>query len=33
MRREEHPDYTGDEEFNYFLSVLFPDEQLAIMDY
>ncbi|MFR2406122.1 MAG: DUF1015 domain-containing protein, partial [Eubacterium callanderi] len=33
MRREERPDYTGDEEFNYFLSVLFPDEQLAIMDY
>lgn len=33
MRREEHPDYTGDEEFNFFLSVLFPDEQLMIMDY
>ena len=32
-RREEHKDYTGDEEFNYFLSVLFPDEQLVIMDY
>lgn len=32
-RREEHPDYTGDEEFNYFLAVLFPDEQLKIMDY
>lgn len=32
-RREEHPDYKGDEEFNYFLSVLFPDEQLMIMDY
>lgn len=32
-RREEHPDYTGDEEFNYFLSVLFPDNQLAILDY
>ncbi len=32
-RREEHPDYTGDEEFNYFLSVLFPDEQLMIMPY
>ncbi|MBQ7480996.1 MAG: DUF1015 domain-containing protein [Lachnospiraceae bacterium] len=32
-RREEHPDYTGDEEFNYFLSVLFPDDQLMIMDY
>lgn len=32
-RRAEHPDYTGDEEFNYFLSVLFPDEQLHILDY
>lgn len=32
-RRAEHPDYTGTEEFNYFLSVLFPDEQLMIMDY
>ncbi|MGN0352592.1 MAG: DUF1015 domain-containing protein [Roseburia sp.] len=33
QRREEHPDYTGEEEFNYFLSVLFPDEELLIMDY
>ncbi|MBU4440654.1 MAG: DUF1015 family protein [Acetobacterium sp.] len=33
MRREANPDYTGAEEFNYFLSVLFPDEQLYIMDY
>lgn len=32
-RREEHPDYDGTEEFNYFLSVLFPDEQLMIMPY
>lgn len=32
-RRKEHPDYSGTEEFNYFLSVLFPDEQLMIMDY
>lgn len=32
-RREEHPGYTGREEFNYFLSVLFPDDQLMIMDY
>ena len=32
-RREEHPDYTGEEEFNYFLSVLFADEELMIMDY
>ena len=33
MRREANPDFTGTEEFNYFLSVLFPDEQLYIMDY
>lgn len=33
MRRREHPDYTGEEGFNYFLSVLFPDEELHILDY
>ena len=33
IRRKEHPGYTGEEEFNYFLSVLFPDQQLMIMDY
>lgn len=33
QRRKEHPGYTGEEEFNYFLSVLFPDDQLMIMDY
>ena len=32
-RREENPGYDGTEEFNYFLSVLFPDEELMIMDY
>ncbi|MCR4923305.1 MAG: DUF1015 family protein [Lachnospiraceae bacterium] len=32
-RREAHPEYKGDEEFNYFLSVLFPDDQLKILDY
>lgn len=32
-RRKENPEYTGREEFNYFLSVLFPDEQLKILDY
>lgn len=32
-RRQEHPDYDGTEEFNYFLSVLFPHDQLMIMDY
>ncbi len=32
-RRREHPGYTGEEEFNYFLSVIFPDDELMIMDY
>lgn len=32
-RRETYPDFTGEEEFNYFLSVIFPDEELMIMDY
>lgn len=32
-RRAEHPDYDGTEEFNYFLSVLFPAEELKILDY
>lgn len=32
-RRKEHPDYDGTEEFNYVLSVLFPDEQLMILAY
>ena len=32
-RREENPGYTGKEEFNYFLSVLFPDNELKILPY
>jgi uncharacterized protein (DUF1015 family) len=32
-RRGEFKDYTGKEEFNYFLSVLFPHDELYIMDY
>lgn len=32
-RRKENPNYTGDEEFNFFLSVLFPHDQLMILDY
>ena len=32
-RRIEKPDYTGDEEFNYYLSVIFPSDQLQILDY
>lgn len=33
MRREENPNYTGEEEFNYFLAVAFPDNDLMVMDY
>lgn len=32
-RRGQHPDYDGSEPFNYFLSVLFADNELRIMDY
>lgn len=32
-RREESADFTGKEEYNRFLSVLFPDDQLYIMPY
>lgn len=31
--RKEHPDYDGTEAFNYFMSVLFADNELKIMDY
>jgi uncharacterized protein (DUF1015 family) len=31
--KQQNPDHTGNEEYNFFLSVLFPDDQLAIMDY
>ncbi len=33
QRRAEHPDYTGEEDFNFFLSVLFPQDQLEILPY
>lgn len=32
-RRNENPDYDGTEEFNYFLSVLFQEQELMIMPY
>lgn len=32
-RRQENSGWTGEEPFNYFLSVLFPDEQLRILPY
>ncbi len=32
-KRKENEGYTGEEEFNYFLSVLFPDSELKILPY
>lgn len=32
-KRKQNPAYTGKEEFNYFLAVHFPDNQLQIIDY
>ena len=32
-KRKENPNYTGEEAFNYFLAVHFPDNQLKIIDY
>lgn len=32
-RREQNPDYNGNEEFNFFLAVLFACDELEIMDY
>lgn len=32
-RRRENPQYTGDEEFNYFMAVCFQASQLTILDY
>lgn len=32
-RRAETPDYTGEEEFNFFMAVIFPDSDLKIFDY
>ncbi len=32
-RQAANPNHTGDEEYNYFLAVLFPDNQLKILDY
>ncbi len=33
MRREENPSFTGEEEFNSFLSVIFPEDELKILAY
>lgn len=32
-RRRTNPAYSGEEDFNYFLSVLFPDDELMILPY
>jgi len=32
-RREENPNHKGDEDYNYIMSVVFPDTELKIMDY
>ncbi len=32
-RAENNPNHTGDEEYNYFMAVHFPDNQLGIIDY
>lgn len=33
MRKEDNYDHTGEEEYNFFMAVLFPDDQLKIFDY
>ncbi len=33
MRKQRNPAHTGDEGYNYFLAVLFPDDQMQILDY
>ena len=33
LRRNQNPDYTGEEEFNFFMAVIFPDKDLRIYDY
>ena len=32
-RREANPNHTGDEAYNHFLAVIFPENQLYVMDY
>jgi len=33
LRRRQRPGWTGDEEFGFFLAVVFPEDQLDILDY
>lgn len=32
-KRAQNPNHTGDEEYNYFLAVIFPESQLHVIDY
>ena len=32
-KRSKNPDHTGDEEYNYFMAVVFPESHLKIIDY
>ncbi len=32
-KKDNNPGHTGDEPYNYFMAVLFPDDQLTIIDY
>lgn len=32
-KRKNNPNHTGEEEYNYFMAVIFPDNQLKIIDY
>ena len=32
-KKAQNPNHTGDEEYNYFMTVIFPDNQLKIIDY
>ena len=33
MRRDANPSHTGEEPYNFFLAVIFPDRQMKILDY
>jgi uncharacterized protein (DUF1015 family) len=33
LKRAENPNHTGNESYNYFLVVIFPDDQMQILDY
>ncbi|MDL2274063.1 DUF1015 family protein, partial [Oscillospiraceae bacterium OttesenSCG-928-G22] len=33
MRRKQNPNFSGDEEFNFFLAVIFSSDELKILDY